>query len=157
LLALIAAAGLALAVLAFHSELQAENSRLDARVARLEPHAANTIVPTRVDQAVERKVRHANEVIDRLALPWDRLFRAVEGAATPRIVLLGIVPETSGGTVQITGEAVDPEAMFDYVRRLEQQPDLANVFLLQHQREERRPRQPIRFVAMGSWIEPQVR
>ena len=156
LLAMLAAGALAFGALALHSELETEASRLDARLGKLEPGAVKDArLPVHVDEAVQNRVRQANNVIDRLALPWDRLFRAVEGAATPRIVLLGIAPDARTGTVQITGEAPDPPAMFDYVQRLQQQAELGDVFLLQHQREERRPGQPLRFVAVGSWIEPQ--
>jgi hypothetical protein len=158
LVMLIAAGALALAAVALHSELQSEAARLDARLSRLESSGvANAGLPVRIDEDLERKVRQANELIDRLALPWDRLFGAVEGAATSRVVLLGIAPDARAGTVQITGEAAAPEAMFDYVKQLEQQPELARVFLLQHKVEERRPGQPLRFVAIGSWIEPQAK
>ena len=158
LLALLVAGALALGALALHSELEMEASRLDARLGQLEPGAArNAQLPVRVDEAVQSRIRQANDVIDRLALPWDRLFRAVEGAATPRIVLLGISPDARTGSVQITGEAPDSPALFDYVQRLQRQAEFANVFLLQHQREERRPGQPLRFVAVGTWTEPQRR
>lgn len=158
LVALLCASALMLAAFALHSDLQLEATRLDGRLSGLHsPHAGNAGLPARVDEDLRRKVRQANEVIDRLALPWDRLFRAVEGAATSRVVLLGIAPDARAGSVQITGEATGPEAMFDYVQRLDEQPELVGIFLLQHQLEERRPGRPLRFVAIGSWIEPQAK
>lgn len=158
LMALLAASVLTLAVFALYSDLQSEAARLEGRLSSLRStDAANAPVPVRLDKDLQFKVRQANEVIDRLALPWDRLFRAVEGAATLRVVLLGITPDARAGSVQITGEAADPEAMFDYVQRLEEQTELAGVFLLQHQREERRPGRPLRFVAIGSWTQSQAK
>jgi uncharacterized protein YgbK (DUF1537 family) len=155
---LLLGAALALAVSARHSQLQSEADELETRVSRLERRVKGIAqVPGRIDEATERQVRQANEVIDQLALPWDRLFRAVEGAATARVVLLGISPDGKAGTVQITGEAADPEAMFEYVQRLERQPELERVFLLQHQREPRHAGRPLRFVAAGSWIEPRAK
>ena len=99
------------------------------------------------------QIRRANSVIEQIALPWDRLFRAVESAAVERVMVLGIAPDAKSGTVQINAETADAEAMFEYVRRLEQQPELANVYLLQHQFERQNVARPLQFLVTASWLE----
>lgn len=98
------------------------------------------------------ELRSANEMIDQLALPWGRLFRAVEGAAMPQVMLLAIAPDTGAGTVQISAAATDAAAMFDYAGRLAQQQGLAGIYLRQHQVDPRGGERPLRFVIMASWM-----
>jgi Tfp pilus assembly protein PilN len=144
----------AFVVLLFHGELLGEAQQLEAQVAKLERRSRGLApVDVRVEESVQQEIRRANEVIDQLALPWDRLFRAVESAASDRVALRGIAPDAKAGTVQISAETADPEAMFDYVRKLEQQSGLSQVYLLQHQRERRNTARPIRFLVSASWMQ----
>ena len=152
---LLAAAAVAVvAVGLWHAQLQSETQALQSRLARLEQRAGRPApAPTQIDQSVEQEILRANDVIEQIALPWDRLFRAVEGAALERVTLLGIAPDAKSGTVQISAETADAEAMFDYVRRLEQQAELANVYLLQHQFGRQNATRPLQFLVTASWIE----
>jgi hypothetical protein len=158
-LLLAAAAFAAFTVASWRAELQSEALAIESRLAKLERHNTQGLTPvtTRVDESVEQDIRRANEIIDQIALPWDRLFHAVEGAAVGRVTLLGIAPDAKTGTVQVIAETADSEAMFDYVKRLKQQPELANVYLLQHQREQHSATRPLRFVVTASWLERQIR
>ena len=151
---LAAAAVTVAAVVLWRAELQDETQALQSRLARLEQRARNrTPAATQIDKPVEQEIRRANDVIEQIALPWDRLFRAVEGAAVARVMLLGIAPDAKSGTVQISAETADAEAMFDYVRRLGQQKELANVYLLQHQFARQNATRPLQFLVTASWIE----
>lgn len=144
----------AFAVVSFHDELKDEADLLESQAAKLERRARGAApVNVQVDESVQQEIRRANEVIDQLALPWDRLFLAVESAASERVALRGIAPDVRAGTVQISAETADAEAMFDYVRRLEQQSGLSQVYLLQHQRERRNIARPIRFLVSASWMQ----
>ena len=146
----VAAAGV---VLSFYGDLKAETEQLTAQAAKLERRARGLApVAPRVDALLEQEIRRVNEVIDQLALPWDRVFRAVEGAAAERVVLLGIAPDAKAGMVQISAQAADAEAMFDYLGRLEQQRELSQVYLLEHQRERQKTLRPIRFLVSASWL-----
>jgi len=148
----------ALTVASWREDLRSKTQAIESQVARLERQASG-IGPreSRIDESVGQEIQRANEVIDQLALPWDRLFRAVEGVAAGEVTLLGIAPDAKSGTVQISAETSDSEAMFDYVSRLEQQSELANVYLLTHQRQKRVGPRPLHFVVTASWIEPQTR
>jgi Tfp pilus assembly protein PilN len=139
-------------------DLLAKADIIETRVNRLEREAIGLApVDTRLDDSVGQEIQRANEVIDQLALPWNRLFRAVESVAAGPVTLLGIAPDAKSGTVQISAETTDAEAMFRYVKRLEQQPDLANVYLVEHQRDKRGGPRPLRFVVTASWLATQTR
>jgi len=129
-----------------------EISQLEARLSRLESRdrpAAKAALP----ESTIREIRRANDVIEQIALPWDRLFRAVESAAGEKVGLLGITPDQKSGTVEVGGEAADLNAMFDYVKRLQRQPSLTRVYLLNHKLNDQDPQHPIRFTVTASWLE----
>lgn len=153
-------AALALAALAaaklfdVHAEAQREIAHLEARFDQLDRRdSGSAAYSPRLDEATVLEIRHANQVIDQIALPWGRLFRALEAAATSRVALLGITPDQAGGTVELSGEAADLDAMFDYVKRLQRQPELSGVFLLNHQENAREAQRPLQFTVTASWIE----
>ncbi len=137
-----------------YAESRREIVQIEARIARIE-HRANGMsanVPKLAEATVE-EIRLANRVIDQITLPWDRLFHAVESVANGRVALLGITPDQAGGTVELSAEAADVEAMFDYVNRLQRAPSLARVYLLSHQVNARDPQRPVRFTVTASWID----
>jgi len=152
---LLAIAAIATAKLAdMYAESQREVEQIEARIASIERRAngISSDAPKLADATIQ-EIRHANQVIDQITLPWDRLFRAVESVANGRVALLGITPDQKGGTVELSAEAADVEAMFDYVKRLQRAPSLAQVYLLNHQVNARDPQRPVRFTVTASWME----
>jgi len=129
-----------------------ETAQLEARLARLESRGKQTTL-TALPESTVREIRSANDVIEQISLPWDRLFRAVESAAGEKVGLLGITPDQKSGTVEVGGEAADLNAMFDYVKRLQRQPSLTRVYLLNHKLNDQDPQHPIRFTVTASWME----
>jgi Tfp pilus assembly protein PilN len=129
-----------------------ETAQLEARLARLESSGKQTTL-TALPESTVREIRRANDVIEQISLPWDRLFRAVESAAGEKVGLLGITPDQKSGTVEVGGEAADLNAMFDYVKRLQRQPSLTRVYLLNHKLNDQDPQHPIRFTVTASWME----
>lgn len=107
-----------------------------------------------VSDATLRDIRRANDVIDQIALPWERLFKAVDAAANNKVALLGITPDQKGGTVELSGECADLQTLFDYVKRLDQQATLGRVYLLNHQVNAQDPQRPVRFTVTASWLQP---
>jgi Tfp pilus assembly protein PilN len=98
------------------------------------------------------EVRQANEIIAQLALPWNELFSAVESAGSKNMALLGIEPDAQKHRVKLTGEAKDLDSMLAYVRFLESQAPLLDVFLQSHQVEKNDPYKPVRFVVTATWV-----
>lgn len=148
---LVAGIAAALIAMSYYGDLKGESLQLESQEAKLERSARGLApIQPRMDESLQQEIREANEVIDRLALPWDGLFRSVEDAATDKVALLGIDPDAKSGTVQISAQASDTQAMFNYVEKLEQQGELSQVYLLQHQQDRRNT--PIRFLVSASWM-----
>ena len=149
---------LAIAVLAGAKQADAfatarrEVTQLQMRLERLESRDRPT-AKAALPESTIKEIRRANDVIEQISLPWDRLFRAVESAAGEKVGLLGITPDQKSGTVEVDGEAADLNAMFDYVKRLQHQPSLTRVYLLNQKLNDQDPQHPIRFTVTASWLE----
>lgn len=122
-----------------------------ARLERLAGHKAEHAGKHDADP-YSAEIKRANEVIDQLALPWDQLFAAVEGAAGKDVALLAIQPDKRKGEVAIGGEAKNVAAMLDYMRRLNEAKQLRKVDLLSHQIQQQDPQKPVRFNLSAKWI-----
>jgi hypothetical protein len=152
-LLLLAGAVALLELLSTHSELLREDTMISDEISQVERRGRGiSASAANVDDATSEEIAAANSIIDQLVLPWDRMFRAVEGAAFDKVVLIGITPDARAGTMQIMGEATDSEAMMDYVHRLSQQSELSGVYLLSHQIDARGGARPFRFTATASWL-----
>jgi hypothetical protein len=127
-------------------------TRVD-RDARLAGHRARALRPASAqaarDQALE--VQYANQVLRQLSLPWDTLFRAVESAGDKNIALLSMEPDLRKGTVAITAEAKNFDAMLEYVRQLGKRDVFGSVLLQNHQVQQADPEKPIRFSLLADW------
>lgn len=97
------------------------------------------------------EVKHANEVLHRLSLPWERLFQAVESCSNKEVALLAMEPDLEKRVVKISGEAKNLAAMLDYVRRLEAQEVFGTVYLQSHQVQQHDPEKPVRFALLAMW------
>lgn len=158
-MALLLVAGVATAkLLHVHSTATGEAEVLEARIAQMERRGSGAgDRAIALPEATQREIRQANEVIDQIALPWERLFKAVEAAAGNKVALLGITPDPKSGTVEVSGECADLATMFDYVARLDRQASLGNVYLLNHQVNAQDPMRPVRFTVSASWMPPAPR
>ena len=103
--------------------------------------------------ATPAEIAAARETYHRLAMPWNELFGALEGAATDRVSLVAIEPDAKSGTVTITGEAHDYLAALDYVVRLRQSPTLAGAHLVKHDARPGGPPGAVGFAVAARWGE----
>lgn len=141
-----------------HASARHEVELLESRVTQFERRPGGAKEERfAVSDATLRDIRRANEVIDQITLPWERLFKAVDAAANNKVALLGITPDQKGGTVEVSGECVDLQTLFDYVKRLDQQSTLGRVYLLNHQVNAQDPQRPVRFTVTASWLQPTSR
>jgi hypothetical protein len=97
----------------------------EAVVARAQPRKA-------VSQVTNEELALARDTVERLGLPWTKLFAALEAAASDQVALLAIEPDTKTGTVKITGDSKDYLAALGYVLNLSQAEALSNVQLVRH-------------------------
>lgn len=101
----------------------------------------------------EAEIRYANLVIDRLGLPWDRLFNEMENTVDAQVVLLGVEPNAESGRISFTSEARDLRAMLDYERRLAGSDVLRDAHVQSHQVQLQDPQRPVRFVVGATWLQ----
>lgn len=154
---LLAAAVASAAVALRHQQAVAgEVVHAEARLDRAEREAGRHTRAVRVaspeaQRVQAAEVQHANTVLRELALPWEALFEAVEGAATKDVALLALEPEMRKGRVAITAEAKDFGAMLDYARRLGERDVFASVHLQHHQVQQSDPQRPVRFSLLAVW------
>ena len=97
------------------------------------------------------EVKHANEVLRQLSMPWDGLFRTVESAGGKDVALLALEPDTEKHLLKISGEAKNIAAMLDYIRKLENRDLFGTVYLQSHHVQMQDPEKPVRFVLLAIW------
>lgn len=114
--------------------------------------------PARPRSAPQRKVS-AEEValvrdtVQRLGMPWEKLFGALEAAASGEVALLGIEPDPKSGTVLISGESRDYLAALTYVLNLGRAEALTQVRLVRHEARANDPNGAVSFTVSAAWSE----
>lgn len=147
---LLLAAGLAVAadVTLTWSELRSEARTLEQPRGARRPAASNKAP---LPEAVQREFDAARQALQELALPWEALFQAIEGATSNDTALLAIEPDPGKRALRIGGEARDFPAVLGYVERLAAQPVLAGVHLVTHQVREDVAERPVQFTLLATW------
>jgi Tfp pilus assembly protein PilN len=123
-------------------------SRLKQEMTQAHPR---TPAPQRKLSAEE--IAAVRDTVERIGLPWGRLFRAVESAANGEVALTGLEPDTKTGTVLISGESKDYLAVLTYVLALGGDEALANVQLVRHEAKTDNPKAPVSFTISAAWSE----
>ncbi len=82
-------------------------------------------------RALATKVAFLNGVLDASAVSWTGLLAELEAALPAEASLTEIQPDRSAGRIRLTGLAATPDAVAEFVRRLEVRPAFRDVFLLQ--------------------------
>lgn len=108
------------------------------------------VTPERLAR-LKPELKRANEVVQQLALPWDGLFKAIEVFDPNQVALLRIETDISRHEVTITAESKNFNAMLGYVRGLNKQSTLTDVYLISHQIQEHDAQRPIRFTVSVVW------
>ncbi len=127
LLALGFAGDVGMSFLEIHRQVKAN----EVALAKLDPKSYR---PARNASAEEIAV--AKETVQRLSMPWDRLFGALEAAASDQVALLAIQPDPKAGTVLISGDSKDYLAALTYVLNLSRSDALSRVQLARHEMKQ---------------------
>lgn len=130
-----------------YRDLRAALELNQVKIARAEPRGA----PARKVAAEE--VAAVRETLERLATPWDRLFGALESAASDQVALLAVAPDTKAGTVVISGDSKDYLAALSYVMNLSRSEALNRVQLVKHEAKANEPGAPVSFAVSAGWRE----
>jgi len=120
----------------------------EAKIARAQ---AGNGAPAK--QVSPEEVAAVRETVERLAMPWDTLFAALEAAATDQVALLGIEPDPKAGTVVISGDSKDYLAALTYVLNLSRAEALTRVQLVRHETKSDDPRASVSFAVSAAWSE----
>jgi hypothetical protein len=115
----------------------------EARVARRAPAATAKVSA--------QEVAAVRDTVQRIGMPWDELFIALEAAATDQVALASIEPDLAKGTVVISGDGKDYLAALSYVSNLSRTENLERVQLLRHERKSQDPNGPVRFAVSAAW------
>jgi hypothetical protein len=110
-----------------------------------ESHLARRAPAARVSP---QEVAAARETVQRLSLPWDGLFLALESAASDKVALTVIEPDAANGTVKISADGKDYLAVLSYVSNLSRTEGLGRVQLVSH---EQKPN-AVSFGVSAAWV-----
>jgi len=97
------------------------------------------------------QVEDANQVIGRLSLPWNELFRSIEDAAMDRVALLSFQPQPQQRLITLHGEARSYSDVLEYMERLDSSRTLSRARLLSHRVKSEDPRHPVDFTIAANW------
>ena len=109
-------------------DLHRLNSTYKVAFAKVGPRSGR---PVKAESSEE--VAAARETVQRLSLPWPKLFAAIESAASDQVALTAIEPDPRAGTVKITGDSKDYLAALSYVLNLSRAEGLSSVQLVRHE------------------------
>ena len=142
------------AALAVAADLALTYAKLDHAVKSNEAVVARAQPRKSAAPAVSKdELSAARETVERLSLPWAKLFAALEAAANDRVALLAIEPDPKTGTVKISGDSKDYLAALTYVLDLSKTPTLSNVQLVRHEVKSNDPQHPVAFQISAAWNE----
>lgn len=128
---------------------QDARSALRMNEARIATAQARSGAPAVAVSAEE--VAAVRETVERLAMPWDKLFGALEATASDQVALLGIEPDSKAGTVVISGDSKDYLAALTYVLNLSRAESLSRVQLLRHEAKSNDPQAAVSFAVSAAW------
>jgi hypothetical protein len=105
----------------------------------------------RASKATPQEVAAARETVQRLSLPWNGLFRAIEAAANDEVVLTAIEPDARAGMVTIKGEGKSYLSALSYVSNLSRVEGLERVQLVRHEQKANDPNGAVSFSVSAAW------
>jgi hypothetical protein len=119
------------------NDLQKINGNYKTEFAKIGPRSVHPARPASAEE-----VAAARETVQRLSLPWTKLFAAIESAA--------IEPDPRAGTVKITGDSKDYLAALSYVLNLSRAEGLSSVQLVRHEMKAN-DQKSVGFTISASW------
>lgn len=102
---------------------------------------------------LQPELKRANEVVRQLAMPWDQLFNAIEVFDPEQVALLRIETDTSRHSLTITAVSKSFNGMLGYMKNLNKQASLINVYLIDHKLLAENGAKPVQFSISTSWNE----
>lgn len=153
-LLLLAGAGLATAVASEYQSVAIQIQGQEEALQELrEPPRRPSETDPRLVRERDQRLAGAANVIDQLAIPWDALFRSLEGIDEKEVALLSLSPDAVKKQLKLGVEAKSLGAMLSFHNKLEHAPIFREVSLSQHEIAQQEPNQPVRFNISANWLE----
>jgi Tfp pilus assembly protein PilN len=147
----------ALACAARFEALRKETTLWEAKLEDLTQLAKRKSLPlgvtTRDGKLPVEEIKRANLVLEHMAVPWGILFSELEATAGDGLALLAIQPDVPSRQVRIAGVASSFPAVTQFVTRLEAQPHLDAVHLVEHEIRPNAPGKPVAFSILATWVD----
>ena len=131
-----------------HAGLLRDATRWEAAALPVERQAQRS---TGIPAPDPLEVQQAGEVVRKLSLPWDSLFRGMEAAAVDRVALLGVQPDPVRRVVVLSGEAAGYGDVLRYMTRLDSGEVLTRPRLLSHAVRSEGAAHPVAFSITTEW------
>ena len=152
---LLAAGVLSAAVVAYmYATLADEKTQWEAVAEKAAPPSRANSSTARTDIAgaqLRQEIEQANDVIRRLSLPWNELFKAMEDSTIDKVALLSVQPDAQQRIVNLNGEARAYADVLTYMTRLDSTRALTKVRLLNHEVKRDDPQRPVAFTVTARW------
>lgn len=112
-------------------------------------------LPLSAEQALKQEaaIKQANQIIGKLAFPWDGLFQRIEASVGDDVRLLSIEPDIEGKTLRLTGEAKDLQTMLAYEQRLQDTPGFVRPHVVSHKLQPPEAMRRVGFSVVMGWDE----
>ena len=145
------AAGAVFYYVALSRELSGWESKASEMMRNAQRSKTSVGTEPRNPEEVARDLKSANEALQKLTVPWETLFTALESTRGDRIALLAMEPDARKGQVRIIAEAKAANDMLDYLRRLGSESAFRGVVLINHQVQQQDSERPLRFSLAVNW------
>lgn len=145
--------GLAVSMDRYSDELAATDA-LASRIERLRARQAPSGAPKPPTPAVQAEFRQAGIAASQLAVPWERLWRAIEESRGEDIALLSVALDPARGDIGLTGEARTFPALSAFAKTLAEHGEFESVTLTQHKLSDGAPPVIVRFELRLVWRVP---
>ncbi len=120
----------------------------------LEQHKQQS-VPAKLSEKAQSiapdELKQVQESVNALTAPWNELLLAIEQANMKNIALLNLEPNYKKQQVLLAGQAKNLATVLQYIKQLEQQPMLSQVYLQKHSIDTLNPAKPVNFSVFAQW------
>lgn len=137
-----------------YERLQHERLAMDREIQRSRLHIEYSAEKAPTHRYADKDFEEANQIMVRLAAPWDAFFTGLESLDNKNVAILSIVPDMKTGILQLEGEAKDYAAVLTLVAQLRTTRPFKNVFLLRHEIKQNDPQHPVGFALTMHWVQP---
>ena len=124
-------------------------SQLEQYNKQLKPAKSLLAKPEMVIEAKE--IQQIKQTVSALTAPWDALLDGIEQTDMQNIVLLSLTPNLKKQQLLLTGEAKDLASVLQYIKQLEMQPMLSQVYLQKHTVDITNSAKQVSFNVSANW------